>query len=146
MGRLIGVGVVLLLGFGILSTPVSAQSGSGNRDRGFQLEQNFPNPFNPVTRIPFVLREEMFEDGKPAVVTIRVYNVLRQLVAVPTALDHPSGNATPVEHLEYGTPGRHVAYWDGLDKDGRKVASGIYFVLMWVNGQSPLMMKVTVAK
>jgi hypothetical protein len=146
MRRVFGVGVVLLLGFGILSTPVSAQSGSGNRDRGFQLEQNFPNPFNPVTKIPFILRDEAFRDGKQAVVTIRVYNVLRQLVAVPTALDHPSGNATPVEHLEYVTPGRHVAYWDGLDKDGRKVASGIYFVLMWVNGEQAPPLKVTVRK
>jgi hypothetical protein len=146
MGRFMSVGVVLLLGFGILSTPVSAQSGSGNRDRGFQLEQNFPNPFNPVTRIPFTLREELFEVGKPVVVTVRVYNVLRQLVAVPTALDHPSGNATPVEHLEYATPGRHVAYWDGLDRDGRKVASGIYFVLMWVNGEQGPPRKITVAK
>jgi len=146
MGRVFGVGVVLLLGFGILSTPVSAQSGSGSRDRGFQLEQNFPNPFNPVTRIPFVLREEMFRDGTPVVVTVRVYNVLRQLVAVPTALDHPSGNAAPVEHLEYTTPGRHVAYWDGLDKDGRKVASGIYFVLMWVNGEQAPPLRVSVAK
>ena len=146
MGRVFSVSVVLLLGLGIFSTPLSAQSGSGNRDRGFQLEQNFPNPFNPVTRIPFVLRDESFRDGKPAEVTIRIYNVLRQLVAVPTALDHPSGNATPVERLEYTTPGRHVAYWDGLDKDGRKVASGIYFVLMWVNGAQGPPLKVTVAK
>lgn len=145
MGRVFSVGVVLLLGFGIFSTPVSAQSGSGNRG-GFKLEQNFPNPFNPVTRIPFTLGEELFRNGKPAEVTIRVYNVLRQLVAVPTALDHPSGNATPVERLEYATPGRHMAYWDGLDKDGRKVASGIYFVLMSVNGEPPLVVKITVAK
>ena len=145
MRRVFSVGVVLLLGFGIFSTPVSAQSGSGNRG-GFQLEQNFPNPFNPTTRIPFTLGEELFRDGRPVVVTIRVYNVLRQLVAVPTALDHPSGNATPVDHLEYTTPGRHVAYWDGLDKDGRKVASGLYFVLMWVNGEQGPPIRVTVKK
>lgn len=146
MGRVFGVGVVLLLGFGIFSTPVTAQTGSGNRDRGFQLEQNFPNPFNPVTRIPFVLREELFQGGKPVAVTIRVYNVLRQLVAVPTALDHPSGNATPVEGLEYATPGRHVAYWDGLDKDGRKVASGLYIVSLWVNGRQAPPIRITVEK
>jgi hypothetical protein len=145
MRRVLSVGVVLLLGFGIFSTPVSAQAGSGNRG-GFQLGQNYPNPFNPTTKIPFVLSEELFRGGKPAVVTIRVYNVLRQLVAVPTALDHPSGNATPVEHLEYVTPGRHVAYWDGLDKDGRKVASGIYFVYMWVNREKPQVAKIIVAK
>jgi len=145
MRRVFGVGVVLLLGFGIFSTPVSAQSGSGNRG-GFQLEQNYPNPFNPTTKFPFKLGDELFKDGQPVEVTIRVYNVLRQLVAVPTALDHPSGNATAVEHLEYVTPGRHVAYWDGLDKDGRKVASGIYFVYMWVNREKPQVAKIIVAK
>ncbi len=145
MRRVFSVGVVLLLGFGIFSTPVSAQSGSGNRG-GFQLEQNYPNPFNPTTKFPFTLGDELFMGGQPVEVTIRVYNVLRQLVAVPTALDHPSGNATPVEHLEYVTPGRHVAYWDGLDKDGRKVASGIYFVYMWVNREKPQVAKIIVAK
>ena len=145
MRRVFSVGVVLLLGFGIFSTPVSAQSGSGNRG-GFQLEQNYPNPFNPTTKFPFTLGDELFTGGQPVEVTIRVYNVLRQLVAVPTALDHPSGNATPVEHLEYVTPGRHVAYWDGLDKDVRKVASGIYFVYMWVNREKPVVKKITVAK
>jgi hypothetical protein len=146
MRRLLGVGVVLLLGFGLFATPMTAQTGNSTRDRGFQLQQNFPNPFNPETTIPFDLFPAMFENGKPVVVTIRIFNVLHQPVVVPTALNHPAGNGTAVESLEYATPGTHLAYWDGLDKDGRKVASGLYYVLLEVNGRRATPIKITVAK
>lgn len=53
MGRLLRVGVILLLGFGAFTTRVDAQSGSGDRGRGGQLGQNYPNPFNPATTIRF---------------------------------------------------------------------------------------------
>lgn len=148
MRRTLGVSVVLLLAFGLLASPAFGQSGNpGRQDRPGGLRQNYPNPFNPVTNIPFELASNLFVDGKPAVVTIRILNLLRQLVAIPLALDHPAGNRTPVERLQYTMPGEHVAYWDGLDKDGRKVASGLYLVLLEVNGRpydKPL--KITVAK
>ncbi len=67
-------------------------------------------------------------------VSVRIYNVLQQFVATPTALSHPNGQ-TPLVDLEYITPGRYEAYWDGLDQAGRKVASGIYFVQLTVNGE-----------
>ncbi|MGH7501495.1 MAG: hypothetical protein ACREL7_07005 [Longimicrobiales bacterium] len=146
MRRLLGVGVVLLLGFGVFAKPTTAQSSSPTRDRGFQLQQNFPNPFNPETTIPFDLFPAMFESGRPVVVTIRIFNVLHQRVAVPTALNHPAGNGTAVESLEYTTPGTHLAYWDGLDRDGREVASGLYYVLLEVNGRRATPIKITVAK
>jgi hypothetical protein len=146
MRRSAGVGVVLLLGLGMFATPTMAQSSSSTRDRGFQLQQNFPNPFNPETTIPFDLFPAMFESGKPVVVTIRIFNVLHQPVAIPTALNHPAGNGTAVENLEYASPGTHLAYWNGLDRDGRKVASGLYYVLLEVNGRRATPIKITVAK
>jgi hypothetical protein len=146
MRRVFGVGIVLLLGLGVFASPMMAQSSSSGRDRSFGLQQNFPNPFNPETWIPFDLREALFRDGKPAVVTIRVYNVLHQLVVVPTALNHPAGNGAAVQNLEYATPGTHLAYWDGLDKNGRKVASGLYYVVLEVNGRRAPPIKITVAK
>jgi len=146
MRRTLGVGIVLLLGFLVFAGPTSAQSGTQSRDRGFQLQQNFPNPFNPETRIPFGLQDDLFRDGKRVVVTIRIYNVLHQLVAIPTALNHPAGNGAAVENLEYTTPGTHLAYWDGLDVNGRKVASGLYIVSLEVNGRRATPIKITVAK
>ena len=131
------VGVVLLLaGLALPSQAMGQSTDPPGRDSGFRLGQNYPNPFNPQTRIPFELGEELFENGRPVRVTLRIYNVLQQLVAIPTALSHPQGNGVPLSNLEYDTPGEKVAFWDGRDTSGREVASGIYYMQLIVNGQS----------
>jgi hypothetical protein len=137
MRRTFGVLSALLFMFGAsatLSAQVPGKPATTGRTNGFQLEQNYPNPFNPETKIPFVLGEELFADGRPAVVTLRIYNLLQQLVAVPVALGHPSGEGTHLNELEYTQPGRYEAYWDGTDQSGHQVASGIYFMQLTVNG------------
>ncbi|HEX6941182.1 MAG TPA: hypothetical protein VF158_17430 [Longimicrobiales bacterium] len=141
---------VILLALGILSVPLYGQDAgggapAGDRERGFRLEQNYPNPFNPSTRIPFVLEDVVFQDGRPAIVSIRIFNILQQLVAVPTALNHPLGNGVPVLELAYETPGRKEAFWDGRDRNGREVASGVYYVQLVVNNES-VVRKMVVAK
>ncbi|MEQ8331224.1 MAG: hypothetical protein RH859_12260 [Longimicrobiales bacterium] len=113
--------------------PPPTSAGQGN---GFQLEQNYPNPFNPETRIPFVLDDGLFVDGRPAVVSLRIFNLLQQVVAVPVALGHPSGEGVQLQQLEFMQPGRYEAFWDGTDQSGRQVASGIYFMQLTVNGVS----------
>ena len=128
--------VFLLFVLLALASGISAQAAPGDTGApgvGFSLGQNYPNPFNPETRIPFDLTEALFADGGTAVVSVRIFDVLTQFVATPIALSHPSGQA-PLVDLEYRTPGRYVAYWDGLDVSGREVASGIYFVQLIVNG------------
>ncbi len=124
-----------------LSPGISAQvspgdpAPAGEPERGFTLGQNYPNPFNPETRIPFQLYEGLFSDGGTAVVSLRFYNVLAQPVASAIALNHPSGQVALVD-LEYASPGQYEAYWDGRDQFGREVASGIYFVVLIVNGSA----------
>ena len=73
------------------------------------LEQNFPNPFNPSTSIPFAL---------PSVAQVRlsVFNVLGQQVR--TLLDRE------VE------AGYHRMAWDGRDDAGRQAGAGVYFYLL----------------
>ncbi len=137
MRRAVSVLFVLLSIVGFASSLRAQGAGpTGKQDPGFVLEQNYPNPFNPETKIPFVLSEALFRDGRPAVVSIRIYNVLQQLVASPTALNHPAGEGVQVLDLEYPAPGRYEAYWDGRDTAGRQVASGVYFVQLVVNGRT----------
>lgn len=143
MRRAFGVGIVLLLGLGLLPTALSAQR-PGDRGKNIQLKQNYPNPFNPTTRIPFDLKEGAFENG-PVLVTIRIYNVLHQLVAIPVALDYPGGSNQRVENLQYTTPGLKEAFWDGTDRRGNKVASGVYIAQLIVNGEQAIL-KMVVAK
>lgn len=107
-----------------------------DQDIGFTLGQNYPNPFNPETRIPFELSEALFEDGEPVTVSIRIFNILQQFVAAPVALGFMGGEGLPMMQLEYTSPGRYEAYWDGRDRNGNQVASGVYFVQMLANGRT----------
>ena len=77
----------------------------------YALLQNFPNPFNPETWIPFHLPET-------AEVTVRIYNATGEPIrTLSLGLKVPG---------EYATP-NHAAYWDGRTDSGERVASGVYF-------------------
>ena len=76
-----------------------------------QLLANYPNPFNPETWIPYDLSE-------PTDVTLTIYAVNGQVVR-ELALGHqPAGI--------YQSKSR-AAYWDGRNRLGEPVASGVYF-------------------
>ena len=112
---------------------------------GFRLLPNRPNPFNPETTIPFVLDEALFEEGRPVVVSMRIFNVLSQPVAQPVALNHPLGPDAVMESIQYTAPGMYEAFWDGRDTAGRQVASGVYILQLTVNGR-PDHLRMFVAK
>ena len=76
-----------------------------------QLLQNFPNPFNPETWIPYKLSE-------PANVTVSIYDVSGELVRVMNLGVKPRG--------VYSSR-KDAAYWDGNNQNGEEVASGLYF-------------------
>jgi hypothetical protein len=142
MRRLLGVLSVLLPLFCAAQALYAQEPGRDTptgRGGGFQLDQNYPNPFNPETTIPFELLAELFVDGRPAIVTLRIFNLLQQVVSHPVALRHPSGEGIEVVQLEYTQPGRYEAFWDGTDGSGRQVASGIYFMQLTVNGESEVL-------
>lgn len=75
------------------------------------LAQNFPNPFNPETWIPYQL-------SKPAEVTISIHNIAGNLVRTLDLGLQPVGS--------YMTP-TTAAYWDGKNAVGEHVSSGLYF-------------------
>src|SRR5215213_8076501 len=134
--------LLLLVICGFLGPPgIRAQdSGSGVQpvieSKGFRLEQNYPNPANPETYIPFYLEESLFAHGETRVVSIRIVNIFRQLVAIPLAVGHPRGRNVPVNNLRYTEPGRKVSFWDGRDLNGRPVPTGVYYCELVVDGKS----------
>lgn len=89
-----------------MNVTISSSKSSSTLPTEFALAQNRPNPFNPSTEISFSL-------PKPAEVTLSIYNILGESVA------------TLAEGLR--TAGTHAVTWDGRDKNGRVVASGVYF-------------------
>lgn len=149
MRRRILSGVSLLFVLAFAPHALAAQDTGGDAtsrtDPGFELQQNYPNPFNPTTRIPFTLKPGLFEGRSSVAVSMRIYNILLQPVAVPTALNHPAGNRVRVEKLEFTAPGQYEAFWDGFDDDGRQVASGMYYLKVIAGGESQVM-KMIVAK
>ena len=117
-------------------TPESAAGQSAQPDqqpRGRKtgmLGQNYPNPFNPETSIPFSLACEEGAAGD-FVVSVRIYNVLAQLVAIPVM----QGRAEALDNIRLPC-GDYVAYWDGKVRgSGREAAPGIYIYELVVDGE-----------
>ena len=75
-----------------------------------QLLQNFPNPFNPETWIPFRLADESH-------VTIHIYSSTGQLVRRLSPGIMLAG--------DYASESKAV-YWDGRNQIGETVSSGVY--------------------
>lgn len=116
---------------------------------GLELGQNYPNPFNSDTRIPFSVGggAGCSDPSRLYRVSLRIFNVLAQPVAVPV-LQGGSGNVAGGEALEKSllTCGQYIAYWDGTDtKTQQNVASGVYLYRLEVDGR-PLVKKMLVSK
>ena len=71
-----------------------------------RLSQNFPNPFNPETWIPYQLASD-------ANVVLYIYDA--------------QGRRVYFQTLGHQKAGTHTTYWDGCNTVGEPVASGIYF-------------------
>jgi hypothetical protein len=93
---------------------IGTQTGGGQGAGLQQLGQNFPNPVNLDTRIPFAVGDVQgcTDSGRQYRVNLRIYNLLAQLVAVPV-LQGGVGNVAGGESLENQllTCGQYVAYW-----------------------------------
>ena len=134
--------VVLVLG-AFMPSRSAAQGQStqtaGGQGAGLQLGQNYPNPVNLDTRIPFVIGDAQgcTDPGRQHRVSLRIYNLLAQQVAVPV-LQGGVGNVAggePVENLLL-TCGQYLAYWDAkYSQSGEDVASGIYLFRLEVDGK-----------
>jgi hypothetical protein len=86
--------------------PGSSEETAISRPTEFNVEQNYPNPFNPETSIKFSVKEDAW-------VTLRIYNVLGQVVTTLVNEQKPAGE--------------YVVSWNGKNRDNVDVASGVYF-------------------
>jgi hypothetical protein len=89
-----------------LSLPNDAAGPGPALPSACRLAQNFPNPFNPSTEIAYSIREAVR-------VSVEVVDAQGRLI---TTLFE--GNQAP---------GRHSVRWDGRDRSGAAVGSGLYF-------------------
>jgi hypothetical protein len=89
------------------TTLIGVDPGTLPKPPVFALEQNFPNPFNPVTNIFFTIPQRVDVELYVCDVSGRVIKRLVDGVAMG--------------------PGRHKATWDGSNDAGKAVSAGIYF-------------------
>ena len=104
VGRAVNGGYDANIGFWyifLFDVATGVEGDNSNLPKVYRLDQNRPNPFNPVTQIPFALPE-------PAHVRIQIFNLSGRLVSVLIDKSLPPG-----EHVVSLTPER--------------MASGIYF-------------------
>lgn len=87
------------------SSVVSATAGAAV-PKTYALYQNYPNPFNTSTQI-------RYQVPKDTHVFLKIFNLLGQ--EVRNLVD------------AHRKAREYVVIWDGLDVDGREVASGLYF-------------------
>ncbi|HET8654915.1 MAG TPA: hypothetical protein VFL93_05335 [Longimicrobiaceae bacterium] len=131
--------VVVLLAGSLSPPPARGQDARAaplEPSRGFRLEQNYPNPVNPDTWIPFTLDESLFASRDSVVVTVRIFNILQQVVAIPeVAVDTSRDTRVRLINLAFHAPGRWVAYWNGKDSAGRRLPSGVYYCQLVVDDQ-----------
>jgi hypothetical protein len=99
--------------FGLYAQKVDNQGTENDDESGnvqvpaIRMQQNFPNPFNPVTKIEYVLQKDVAD------MEISVYNIRGQKVKV--LLDGVAEK------------GVHSLIWDGTDDNDKAVSSGVYF-------------------
>ncbi|KAA3615273.1 MAG: T9SS C-terminal target domain-containing protein [Calditrichaeota bacterium] len=72
----------------------------------YTLEQNYPNPFNPSTKIQYKLPLQKK-------VSLKIYNIRGQLIKT-------------LVNGQVQDAGTHEVVWNGLNKNGVRVASGVY--------------------
>ena len=94
---------------------------TGKAPEGFVLYPNYPNPFNPETRIKY----EIIDESR---ITLRVYDVLGK--EIRTLVD------------EKKPTGIYRASWDGSNETGEQVPSGIY-ILKLISDERTTIQKMT---
>ncbi|MDH3268247.1 MAG: glycoside hydrolase family 3 C-terminal domain-containing protein [Ignavibacteria bacterium] len=96
--------------FEIYSTRITQVDDDDNENndygiKGYNLENNFPNPFNPGTTLRYKIAD-------PGYVKLDIYNISGERITRLINGQHQ--------------PGNYEIYWDGKDNNNQEVSSGVY--------------------
>lgn len=83
----------------------------------FQLNNNYPNPFNPSTTISFSLNEESY-------ISLRIFDSLGRLVSILKEGNYQTGN--------------YEVSWNGRYSNGCQAGSGVYFCQLQTNDKTDI--------
>lgn len=128
--------------------------GAGHR-RGI-LRQNQPNPFSRHTTIAFSVGDDDCAPGtQQHVVTLRIYNILSQVVAFAALADSGAVADSTASAITASRPitnlalacGSYVAWWDGTRPADRSEAPpGVYMYQLVIDGHPAGMRKMLLTR
>ena len=120
LGLLVGVG-----------SPVAAQANV--LPPRVELKENYPNPFFPATTIPFAISQEVCARGHQPVVSLKIYNVLVQVVAIPVLAK--LGRASGWTVFGFGAASIGRSGTGSIWTDRREATPGVYYYQLTVDGE-----------
>ncbi len=92
-----------------VEVPTSVELADGLTPKSYNLEANYPNPFNPSTTVKYYI-------AKPGKTSIKIYNLRGE--EIKTIVN------------ETQAAGAYSAIWNGVNNSGQTVASGVYIVTL----------------
>jgi hypothetical protein len=110
----------------------------GDPGQSYELGQNSPNPFSRSTSIPFSVGDApaCTDPSRTYRVTMQIFNVLAQPVAVPL-MQGSEASGQPVVNLMLPC-GSYMAVWEGDDQNSAQpLPTGVYLVHLQVDGGRP---------
>ncbi len=115
VSALYGTEETAIINLEFLYDPVGIEEEIINPSSLIPYLSNYPNPFNPETKIAF----NLIESGR---IKLEVFNIKGQ--KVKTLID------------AYSSEGQFIAIWNGKDDNGKRVSSGIYMYQLKVDGKA----------
>lgn len=91
----------------------SAEAVLWNEKPSFLMHDNYPNPFNPATVIPYSIKQV-------GTIEMNIYDLLGRFVKTLEQGEKPAGD--------------YVTVWDGTGAGGQQVPNGVYFCTLEFGG------------
>jgi hypothetical protein len=96
-----------------------------------ELGEGISDSLTGSTTIPFSILPEVCSKGHVPLISLKIYNVLVQVVAIPV-LEGDTPVALTGSRLRCGD---YRARWDGKQLDGRPATTGVYYYQLTVDGE-----------